>query len=347
MPFSNLDLITVTGHYLLLNGTNAAGSVTFTSSTVLTDTVANEIIEPVPFTASLVGGAFSIQLPATDDPDLNPNVGVTYLVTENITGTTGRPPYSIEVPWNSPGGTLDLADVAPAVPGPEVFSYVLTSVFNAHVNDTVAHGGGGSTPDATTTVKGKLQLAGDLGGTAAAPTVPGLAGKAATSHAHAEADVTSLVTDLAAKAAKASNLSDLASVSAARTNLGLGTAATANKVAAGTAGVLDATDATTTNTRTPTAHASSHAPAASDDLTTALSATSAPVALAGTASAGTGTGFARQGHVHPTTGLPMTVVEVAGTYPSRPTGAGVALYIGPDQPTDAVNNDIWFNTTPA
>lgn len=36
----------------------------------------------------------------------------------------------------------------------------------------------GSTPDATTTSKGVIQLAGDLGGTAAAPTVPGLASKA-------------------------------------------------------------------------------------------------------------------------------------------------------------------------
>jgi|GEM_PF-1183903 len=36
---------------------------------------------------------------------------------------------------------------------------------------------GGATPDATTTTKGKVQLAGDLAGTAAAPTVPGLATK--------------------------------------------------------------------------------------------------------------------------------------------------------------------------
>ena len=40
-----------------------------------------------------------------------------------------------------------------------------------------AGGGGGSTPDATTSVKGKLKLAGDLGGTADFPTVPELANK--------------------------------------------------------------------------------------------------------------------------------------------------------------------------
>ncbi|MDB5162913.1 MAG: hypothetical protein JWN28_520 [Candidatus Saccharibacteria bacterium] len=39
----------------------------------------------------------------------------------------------------------------------------------------------GSVPDASTSTKGLIQLAGDLGGTAAAPTVPGLAGKANTS----------------------------------------------------------------------------------------------------------------------------------------------------------------------
>jgi len=40
--------------------------------------------------------------------------------------------------------------------------------------------GSGSVPDATTSVKGLVQLAGDLGGTASAPTVPGLAAKANT-----------------------------------------------------------------------------------------------------------------------------------------------------------------------
>jgi hypothetical protein len=54
--------------------------------------------------------------------------------------------------------------------------------------------------DATSSAKGIIQLAGDLGGTAAAPTVPGLAGKAAAVHGHTQADILNLVTDLAGKA---------------------------------------------------------------------------------------------------------------------------------------------------
>lgn len=73
----------------------------------------------------------------------------------------------------------------------------LDSLLQAKVNV----GAGGTVADATASVKGIVQLTGDLGGTAAAPTVPGLAGKANTSHTHAQADVTNLTTDLAAKAA--------------------------------------------------------------------------------------------------------------------------------------------------
>jgi hypothetical protein len=45
--------------------------------------------------------------------------------------------------------------------------------------------------DASTIKKGIVQLTGDLGGTASSPTVPGLAGKASTSHTHVTTDITS------------------------------------------------------------------------------------------------------------------------------------------------------------
>lgn len=53
-------------------------------------------------------------------------------------------------------------------------------------------GSGGTIADASNSAKGIVQLAGDLGGTAAAPTVPGLAGKANTTHTHVVADTTGL-----------------------------------------------------------------------------------------------------------------------------------------------------------
>ncbi|AIT62187.1 hypothetical protein [Corynebacterium doosanense] len=57
--------------------------------------------------------------------------------------------------------------------------------------DTAAAG----VADATTTAKGKVKLAGDLAGTADAPTVPALAGKANTGHTHPRADVTGLTSE--------------------------------------------------------------------------------------------------------------------------------------------------------
>lgn len=47
-------------------------------------------------------------------------------------------------------------------------------------------------PDATADSKGKLRLTGDLGGTADAPTVPGLEGKADTGHTHSSSEVDGL-----------------------------------------------------------------------------------------------------------------------------------------------------------
>ena len=120
MPITDLALITVTGKYLNLDGSPASGSVSFATTTTIINQTANEIVVPQTFTANLNGlGELSLTLPATDDPDLEPT-GWTYTVTENI-GLRPRT-YDIEVPHNTPGGTLDLADAMP-VPSSAGVSY--------------------------------------------------------------------------------------------------------------------------------------------------------------------------------------------------------------------------------
>ncbi len=60
--------------------------------------------------------------------------------------------------------------------------------------------GASAAADATASSKGIIQLAGDLGGTAATPTIPGLSGKADVAHTHSIANVTNLQASLDAKA---------------------------------------------------------------------------------------------------------------------------------------------------
>ncbi|MEO6513100.1 MAG: hypothetical protein ABIR37_00275 [Candidatus Saccharimonadales bacterium] len=77
--------------------------------------------------------------------------------------------------------------IDPSAPGDgQVLAYVSAS--SAWVPSTATSS---VISDATTGAKGIVQLAGDLAGTAAAPTVPGLAGKANTSHTHAATDIAS------------------------------------------------------------------------------------------------------------------------------------------------------------
>ncbi|MFR4188852.1 MAG: hypothetical protein ACLT2I_02675 [Corynebacterium variabile] len=88
-------------------------------------------------------------------------------------------------------------------------------------------------PDASTTMKGKVKLAGDLAGTADSPTVPGLAGKANTSHTHAVADVTGLQSALDGKVSATSTGTRLYGTTSggSQTQVQYANGATANTVA--------------------------------------------------------------------------------------------------------------------
>lgn len=86
-----------------------------------------------------------------------------------ITSVTVSPLATGATPTVTLGGTASARTIALGIPtGPQ------------GVKGDQGDPGAGA-PDATTTTKGSIQLAGDLAGTAAAPSVPGLAGKVSTS----------------------------------------------------------------------------------------------------------------------------------------------------------------------
>lgn len=161
--------------------------------------------EPIPIP---INGAFvTVELPATDgagyiDGAGNTVNGWTYTASFELTRGQEAPPVTFELPA---GAMLDVSlDVsaqvtagivnvpvpvqgvpgepgAPGAPGVGVPAGGSTGQVLAKtsaVDFATAWQTLASSPDATTLIKGLVQLAGDLGGTAAAPTVPGLAGKA-------------------------------------------------------------------------------------------------------------------------------------------------------------------------
>jgi hypothetical protein len=109
----NLTTITVTGTYLDIAGNPIAGQVKFTPRAVLKNVTSNIILINSTITVTLdANGAFSQALVATDDTDAAP-LNFTYRVEEAFVG--GRT-FDMLLPSSTVGGTIDLADTAPAVP---------------------------------------------------------------------------------------------------------------------------------------------------------------------------------------------------------------------------------------
>lgn len=112
MPFPpTITPITVTAKFLQADGSPCEGAVTFTPS--ITAELPGYIVPPSAVSAKLdAAGFLSVQLASTDDPQWEAP-GFTYEVTEIIKGLGSRRSYNIVVPFNAPGGTLDLASIAP------------------------------------------------------------------------------------------------------------------------------------------------------------------------------------------------------------------------------------------
>lgn len=111
------DLVNITGTYIGRNGVPCVGSVTLSSPQLVLRS--GTIVPAADIVFDLVNGAFSGQIPATDDPNANPS-GWTYTVTENVPG--GRQGIQIVAPHTSPG--IDLSTVVPVtMPMPPTFGF--------------------------------------------------------------------------------------------------------------------------------------------------------------------------------------------------------------------------------
>jgi len=126
---ANLTTITVTGTYLDIAGDPIAGQVKFTPRAVLKNTTSNVILINSTITVTLdANGAFSQALVATDDVDAAP-LNFTYQVEEAFIG--GRT-FDMLLPSATVGGTVDLADVAPAIANDaEGSEYITVATYDA------------------------------------------------------------------------------------------------------------------------------------------------------------------------------------------------------------------------
>ena len=106
---ANINTVTITGNYVDYEGNAIQGQVRFTLGDVLRSGIDDQMVAPSSVVVALSAGAFTVTLPATNDPDVVPNP-FTYTVEESFPG--GRT-YTISVPYDTVG-SLDLADLSPS-----------------------------------------------------------------------------------------------------------------------------------------------------------------------------------------------------------------------------------------
>lgn len=134
----NYDTVTVKGRFVYLDGSPARGVIRFTGKVPAISAATQTIIVPATITATLdADGQFSVALPATNDPDIQPN-GWTYSVSEELSNGGGRG-YEIDVPLSSQSFGIDLSEVAPVAPSAGASSaFVTLTKFNTIQADLAA-----------------------------------------------------------------------------------------------------------------------------------------------------------------------------------------------------------------
>lgn len=119
---ADLTQVTVTGSYVdTATGIVGTGTVTFQSSLWVTDAANKVRLVPATKSAPLVAGAFSIVLPATNDPQTSPVF--TWAITETVNGQTNS--FSAAIDYNL--STVDITALAPIPAAAATAGYVLSS----------------------------------------------------------------------------------------------------------------------------------------------------------------------------------------------------------------------------
>ncbi|OBA62177.1 hypothetical protein A5780_19145 [Nocardia sp. 852002-20019_SCH5090214] len=182
------------------------------------------------------------------DPVTVPQIAAaTSAATAAASSATAASTYATEAQDAVDSFGLTVGTVTTGAPG-DPASITITGGPNFTLDAVLPKGDTGNTgpaaPDATSSVKGIIQLTGDLAGTAASPTVPGLAGKAPVVHSHVAADISDSTTI-------GRNVLTASSQANARSAIGAGTSNLAIGTAAGTA--CEGNDSRLSDARTPTA----------------------------------------------------------------------------------------------
>lgn len=144
-----MDLIRATRQIVHADGTTPAkGTITFQLSAPLEDPEGNIVATTKPITKALDAfGALEQTLVATNSPGLQPS-GVVYIITERIVPNYQRE-YRVEIPFDAPGGTVDLADLAPVEDATITYG-VTSAAFDAFKSQTTDVHGIANTADLET-----------------------------------------------------------------------------------------------------------------------------------------------------------------------------------------------------